>query len=100
MGRALELAESVRGRTAPNPWVGAVVVPSTGPEEWFGGATAPPGGPHAEVAALRAAGRRSRSGTLYVTLEPCAHHGRTPPCTEAIVASGIRRVVVAVGRPP
>jgi diaminohydroxyphosphoribosylaminopyrimidine deaminase/5-amino-6-(5-phosphoribosylamino)uracil reductase len=79
--------------------VGAVVVPSTGPEEWFGGATAPPGGPHAEVAALRAAGRRSRSGTLYVTLEPCAHHGRTPPCTEAIVASGIRRVVVAVEDP-
>ncbi|MGA3148775.1 MAG: bifunctional diaminohydroxyphosphoribosylaminopyrimidine deaminase/5-amino-6-(5-phosphoribosylamino)uracil reductase RibD [Acidimicrobiales bacterium] len=99
MGRALEMAESVRGRTAPNPWVGAIVVPSTGPQEWFAGATAPPGGPHAEVQALGAAGRRARSGTLYVTLEPCAHHGRTPPCTDAIVASGIRRVVVAVEDP-
>jgi diaminohydroxyphosphoribosylaminopyrimidine deaminase/5-amino-6-(5-phosphoribosylamino)uracil reductase len=99
MGRALDMAEAVRGRTAPNPWVGAIVVPSTGTEEWFGGATAPPGGPHAEVAALGAAGRWSEAATLYVTLEPCAHHGRTPPCTEAIVAAGIRRVVVAVEDP-
>ncbi len=99
MGRALEAAESVRGLTAPNPWVGAVVVPSAGPGEWFAGATAPPGGPHAEVAALGAAGHRAEAATLYVTLEPCAHHGRTPPCTEAIVASGVRRVVVAVEDP-
>ncbi len=98
MGRALEAAEQVRGRTAPNPWVGAVVVPA-GTDEWFSGATAPPGGPHAEVTALRNAGMRARSGTLYVTLEPCAHHSRTPPCTDAILAAGIRRVVVAIEDP-
>jgi diaminohydroxyphosphoribosylaminopyrimidine deaminase / 5-amino-6-(5-phosphoribosylamino)uracil reductase len=101
MRRALEAAEPARGRTAPNPWVGAVVVPASSRAggAWFSGATAPPGGPHAEVSALEAAGGRARSGTLYVTLEPCAHHGRTPPCTEAIIASGIRRVVVAVEDP-
>jgi diaminohydroxyphosphoribosylaminopyrimidine deaminase/5-amino-6-(5-phosphoribosylamino)uracil reductase len=102
MGRAIEAAESVRGRTAPNPSVGAVVVPAgvaPGHSAWFVGATAPPGGPHAEVAALAAAGPRARAGTLYVTLEPCAHHGRTPPCTDAIVAAGIRRVVVGVADP-
>jgi len=76
------------------------VVPARpGAPEWFEGATAPPGGAHAEVAALRAAGARAESGTLYVTLEPCSHHGRTPPCTEAIAASGIRRVVVGVVDP-
>jgi len=66
---------------------------------YFVGATAPPGGPHAEVSALQAAGAQARSGTLYVTLEPCSHHGRTPPCTEAILASGIRRVVVGINDP-
>jgi len=100
MARAVAAADEVRGRTSPNPWVGAVVVPAgPGTPEWFEGATAPPGGPHAEVAALRAAGARAESGTLYVTLEPCSHHGRTPPCTEAILASGIRRVVVGVADP-
>ncbi len=105
MQRAVEVAEPARGRTSPNPWVGAIVVPASnpagsgGPEEWFSGATGPPGGSHAEVSALAAAGERSRAGTLYVTLEPCAHQGRTPPCTEAIVASGIRRVVVAIEDP-
>ncbi len=103
MARAVATAERVRGRTAPNPGVGAVVVPArhegSGPSDqpvWFDGATAPPGGPHAEVAALSAAGAQARGGTLYVTLEPCSHTGRTPPCTEAIVAAGIRRVVVGV----
>src|SRR5664280_3247163 len=106
MGRAVEAAESVRGRTSPNPWVGAVVVPDgtvAGPDSGVGagfiGATAPPGGPHAEAAALAAAGSSARSGTMYVTLEPCAHQGRTPPCTDAIIAAGIRRVVVAVEDP-
>jgi diaminohydroxyphosphoribosylaminopyrimidine deaminase/5-amino-6-(5-phosphoribosylamino)uracil reductase len=111
MGRAIEAAESVRGRTAPNPSVGAVVVPAgavpvegvpvdaAGEAAGFVGATAPPGGPHAEVAALAAAGRQAEGGTLYVTLEPCAHYGRTPPCTDAIVAAGIRRVVVGVADP-
>jgi diaminohydroxyphosphoribosylaminopyrimidine deaminase/5-amino-6-(5-phosphoribosylamino)uracil reductase len=100
MARAVEAAESVQGRTSPNPWVGAVVVPEGSHDPLcFVGATAPPGGPHAEVSALRAAGEQARSGTLYVTLEPCAHHGRTPPCTEAILASGVRRVVVAITDP-
>jgi len=100
MARAVAAADAVRGRTSPNPWVGAVVVPAgPGTPEWFEGATAPPGGAHAEAAALRAAGARAESGTLYVTLEPCSHQGRTPPCTETIAASGIRRVVVGVTDP-
>jgi diaminohydroxyphosphoribosylaminopyrimidine deaminase / 5-amino-6-(5-phosphoribosylamino)uracil reductase len=95
--RALELAERGRGTTAPNPVVGAVVVRDgeiVG-EGWH----ERPGGPHAEVVALEAAGERTRGATLYVTLEPCAHHGRTPPCAEAVVAAGVARVVAAVGDP-
>ncbi len=98
MGLAIEAGDRVRGRTSPNPWVGAVVVPADDCES-FTGATAPPGGPHAEIAAIAAAGERAAGATLYVTLEPCAHHGRTPPCTEAIVAAGIRRVVVGMKDP-
>jgi len=96
MRRALALAESVRSQTSPNPWVGCVVV-SGG--EWFAGATAPPGGPHAEAVALAAAGDRARGATLFTTLEPCAHHGRTPPCSTGIAASGVARVVVALEDP-
>jgi diaminohydroxyphosphoribosylaminopyrimidine deaminase/5-amino-6-(5-phosphoribosylamino)uracil reductase len=100
MRQAVEAASRVRGQTSPNPWVGAVVVVgSDADDEWFTGATAPPGGPHAEIGALRAAGERAKSGTLYVTLEPCAHEGRTPPCTDAIIESGIRRVVVGIEDP-
>jgi diaminohydroxyphosphoribosylaminopyrimidine deaminase/5-amino-6-(5-phosphoribosylamino)uracil reductase len=102
MAKAIDAAASVQGRTSPNPWVGAVVVPARsagGGPEVFTGATAPPGGPHAEAAALAEAGTAAASGTLYVTLEPCAHHGRTPPCTDAIIAAGIRRVVVGVVDP-
>ncbi len=104
MRRAIALAATVRDRTAPNPWVGCVVVPSgagvgRGAGTRFEGATAPPGGPHAEVAALAAAGEAARGGTLYVTLEPCAHHGRTPPCTDPIVGAGIARVVVGIEDP-
>ncbi len=100
MERALAAAELVRGLTAPNPSVGAALaVPAPSGETWFTGATAPPGGPHAEVVALRAAGDHARSGTLYVTLEPCAHQGLTPPCTGAIVTSGVRRVVVGLQDP-
>jgi diaminohydroxyphosphoribosylaminopyrimidine deaminase/5-amino-6-(5-phosphoribosylamino)uracil reductase len=99
MARALAAAASVRGRTSPNPWVGAVVVTARGSYE---GATAPPGGAHAEVAALRVAaeaGDAAAGSTLYTTLEPCAHHGRTPPCVDAIVDARVARVVVGVVDP-
>ena len=102
MLRAVDAAERVHGRTSPNPWVGAVLIPPAAegvPSAWFTGATAPPGGPHAEVAALNAAGNRAHGGTLYVTLEPCAHHGRTPPCVDAVIASGVARVVVGMVDP-
>lgn len=94
MDRALALGASVRATTSPNPWVGCVIEPGG-----FAGATSPPGGPHAEASALTAAGRQARGATLYCTLEPCAHQGRTPPCVDAIVAAGITRVVVGVQDP-
>ena len=104
MRRAMALAAEVRTTTAPNPWVGCVVVPTragsgAGTTDVFEGATAPPGGPHAEVAALERAGERARGATLYVTLEPCAHHGRTPPCTDAIIEAGVARVVIGIEDP-
>jgi diaminohydroxyphosphoribosylaminopyrimidine deaminase/5-amino-6-(5-phosphoribosylamino)uracil reductase len=102
MRRAVAQAATVRSTTSPNPWVGSVVVPrDAGPEgeSSFVGATAPPGGPHAEVAALAAAGEAARGATLYATLEPCAHHGRTPPCTDAIIAAGVARVVIGIEDP-
>ena len=95
--RALELAERGRGTTAPNPVVGAVLVRDgeiVG-EGWHERA----GRPHAEMVALEAAGERARGAALYVTLEPCAHYGRTPPCADALVAAGVTRVVAAVGDP-
>lgn len=97
MDRALGLAARGLGLTAPNPAVGAVLVrdgTAVG-EGWHERA----GGPHAEVVALRAAGDRARGATLYVTLEPCAHHGRTPPCAEALVAAGVAEVVAACRDP-
>lgn len=97
MGRALELAESGWGRVHPNPLVGAVVVRDG--QVVGEGAHREFGGPHAEVEALQAAGDRAGGATLYVTLEPCAHHGKTPPCTDAILAAGIRRLVYAAGDP-
>jgi diaminohydroxyphosphoribosylaminopyrimidine deaminase/5-amino-6-(5-phosphoribosylamino)uracil reductase len=94
MRRALELAEQGWGQTAPNPMVGAVVVRDG---EIVGeGFHARYGEAHAEVNALSAAGDRARGATLYVSLEPCAHVGKTPPCTGAIIAAGIARVVAAV----
>ncbi|MBI5693687.1 MAG: bifunctional diaminohydroxyphosphoribosylaminopyrimidine deaminase/5-amino-6-(5-phosphoribosylamino)uracil reductase RibD [Verrucomicrobia bacterium] len=98
MQRALEMARSVWGNTHPNPMVGAVIV-----EDGVvvaEGATAPDGGPHAERLALLARGKPPRPGaTLYVTLEPCSTHGRTGACTEAIIAAGIKRVVVGATDP-
>lgn len=98
MVRAQELAETVRGRTHPNPAVGAVVLAGDGTVIGEG-ATRPPGGPHAEVVALAAAADRAVGATLVCTLEPCNHRGRTGPCSEAIVAAGIAEVVYAVDDP-
>lgn len=108
MARAIALGRGVQGTTSPNPWVGAVVVPPgsadggggsgrcSGGVRTYEGATAPPGGPHAEIVALDAARRDgcSDGATLYVTLEPCVHHGRTGPCVDAIVEAGLARVVI------
>ena len=97
MDRALELAERGRGTTSPNPVVGAVIVrgDSVVGEGWH----ERPGEAHAEVRALEAAGDDARGATMYVTLEPCSHHGRTPPCADAIVAAGVERVVIGTGDP-
>ncbi|MEY2475765.1 MAG: diaminohydroxyphosphoribosylaminopyrimidine deaminase [Actinomycetota bacterium] len=97
MRRALDLAAGVRGRTSPNPWVGCVIEAADGRR--FEGATEPPGGPHAEAVALAAAGDAARGATLFCTLEPCSHHGRTPPCADAVIQAGVGRVVVAIEDP-
>src|SRR3954449_6554353 len=98
MARARELGESVLGTTSPNPAVGAVILDAEG-RPVGEGATAAPGGPHAEVAALAQAGNRARGGIAVVTLEPCAHTGRTGPCADALMEAGVARVVVAVPEP-
>lgn len=97
MARALQLASKGVYSTHPNPRVGCVIVRDgeTVGEGWHVQA----GGPHAEVHALRQAGARARGATAYVTLEPCSHHGRTPPCAEALVEAGVARVVVAMQDP-
>src|SRR4029450_2227866 len=100
MLRAIELAAGVRASTSPNPWVGCVLVAADGraPE----GAPPPPGGSHAEAAALAeaaTAGIDTRGATAYVTLEPCNHHGRTPPCADALLDAGGARVVVGLADP-
>lgn len=94
MHRCLELASQGRGRTAPNPMVGAIIV--RGEEVLAEGWHRSPGLAHAEVDALAALARDAAGATMYVNLEPCCHHGRTPPCTDAIIAAGIERVVVGV----
>lgn len=93
LARALELAERGRGTTHPNPIVGAVVVRDgeVVGEGWH----ERKGGPHAEVVALGAAGEQARGSTLYVTMEPCSHHGSTAPCTEAVLDAGVEQVVAA-----
>jgi diaminohydroxyphosphoribosylaminopyrimidine deaminase / 5-amino-6-(5-phosphoribosylamino)uracil reductase len=97
MARALELAEQGRGLTSPNPMVGAVVVREGAVVgEGFHAAA---GRAHAEIEALAVAGDQARGATLYVTLEPCTHYGRTPPCAPAVVTAGVRRVVAAMEDP-
>lgn len=98
MARALSLAERGRFSTSPNPRVGCVVVDARG-DVVGEGFHEHAGGPHAEAVALAAAGERARGGTVYVNLEPCAHRGRTPPCTEALVAAGVARVVASIEDP-
>ncbi len=97
MRAALALARRGLGNTWPNPAVGCVIVNNgrVAGRGW----TAPGGRPHAEVVALAMAGDAARGATAYVTLEPCSHHGQTPPCTDALIAAGIARVVMAVGDP-
>ena len=97
MERAIALAEKARFIAPPNPWVGCVIAKGT---EIIGeGFTSPPGSSHAEVNALKQAGRRAEGSTAYVTLEPCCHYGRTPPCTKALIASKIKRVVIGLQDP-
>lgn len=97
MARALKLAARGLQTTDPNPRVGCVI--AQGEDVVGDGYHRRAGSPHAEVAALAAAGERARGATAYVTLEPCSHHGRTPPCADALVAAGVARVVYAVGDP-
>jgi diaminohydroxyphosphoribosylaminopyrimidine deaminase/5-amino-6-(5-phosphoribosylamino)uracil reductase len=99
MRRAIAVAEEVRGSTSPNPWVGCVLVPADPHSTTFEGATAPPGGPHAEVVALTRAGPAAKGATLFTTLEPCVHQGRTPPCTAALIKAGVARVVIGLEDP-
>lgn len=97
MELALKLAASAKGRTSPNPLVGAVIVKN---QRIVGmGAHLRAGKEHAEIHALNMAGRDAEGGTMYVTLEPCNHYGKTPPCTEAVIGSGIRRVYIAAVDP-
>lgn len=95
---AIGAAESARGFTSPNPAVGAVVLDVAGRIAGVG-MTQPPGGPHAEIVALREAGDAARGGTAVVTLEPCNHHGRTGPCSQALLDAGVVAVHYAVGDP-
>ena len=96
VSRALELAAAARQRAYPKPTVGAVLVRDG---EIVGEGATEASGRHAEAVALTAAGDRARGATLYVTLEPCAHHGTTPPCADALVAAGVERVVFAARDP-
>ena len=97
MAEALAIAQYAMGRTSPNPMVGAVIVRDgrVVGQGWHRQA----GTPHAEVHALRQAGELAQGATMYVTLEPCSHHGRTGPCTEAVIAAGIKKVIVAMADP-
>jgi diaminohydroxyphosphoribosylaminopyrimidine deaminase/5-amino-6-(5-phosphoribosylamino)uracil reductase len=94
MRRAIHAAATSRCTVSPRPWVGAVLEP-----DGSTGATEGRSGPHAEVVALRRAGETARGATMWVTLEPCSHHGRTPPCADAVIEAGVARVVVGIEDP-
>ncbi|MFI6094090.1 bifunctional diaminohydroxyphosphoribosylaminopyrimidine deaminase/5-amino-6-(5-phosphoribosylamino)uracil reductase RibD [Lentzea sp. NPDC051213] len=98
MALAIAESERVRGTTSPNPPVGCVILDERGNAVGFGG-TQPIGGAHAEVMALKEAGTKAQGGTAVVTLEPCSHYGRTPPCTEALIEAGIKHVIHALSDP-
>ena len=95
--RALELAGKAEGRTSPNPMVGAVVIKNG--KTIAGGYHRRAGGPHAEIVALKKAGTQVRDAVVFINLEPCCHQGKTPPCTEALIQSGISKVVVGMQDP-
>ncbi|MGZ4694002.1 MAG: bifunctional diaminohydroxyphosphoribosylaminopyrimidine deaminase/5-amino-6-(5-phosphoribosylamino)uracil reductase RibD [Acidimicrobiales bacterium] len=100
MRQAITAADAARRLVSPRPWVGAVVVPAGQPDHpGFAGATEGRSGPHAEIVALRAAGAAAAGSTLYTTLEPCSHHGRTGPCAEAVIDAGVARVMVGLVDP-
>jgi diaminohydroxyphosphoribosylaminopyrimidine deaminase/5-amino-6-(5-phosphoribosylamino)uracil reductase len=100
MGQAMAAAATARRRVSPRPWVGAVIVPAGAPDHaGFEGVTDGRIGPHAEVMAIAAAGEATVGATLYVTLEPCSHHGVTGPCADAVIEAGIARVVIGVTDP-
>jgi diaminohydroxyphosphoribosylaminopyrimidine deaminase/5-amino-6-(5-phosphoribosylamino)uracil reductase len=99
MAIALALAERGLGRTAPNPSVGAVIADEASGQVIARGWTSPGGRPHAETEAIARSGARAQGATMYVTLEPCSHHGATPPCADAVIAAGIKRVVCAIEDP-
>ncbi len=99
MGIALAMARRGLGLTAPNPSVGAVIADETTGEVIARGVTEAGGRPHAETVAIAQAGARTKGATIYVTLEPCSHHGKTGPCAEAIIAAGFKRVVVGIEDP-
>ena len=97
MLKAIKLAKKAKGKTFPNPLVGALVV--KGNKVFGEGYHKKAGTPHAEVIALKEAGKHSRGANLYVTLEPCAHYGKTPPCVNRIIKSGVKKVYVAMKDP-
>jgi diaminohydroxyphosphoribosylaminopyrimidine deaminase/5-amino-6-(5-phosphoribosylamino)uracil reductase len=97
MRAAIDAAATARRTVTPRPWVGAVVVTTDG--ESFIGATEGRDGPHAEVVALRGAGAKAAGATLFTTLEPCSHQGRTPPCADAVIDAGVRRCVIGIEDP-
>ena len=99
MDWALALARKGAGTVSPNPMVGAVLVSPASGGIVGEGTHGRAGGPHAEITALERAGAEAKGATLYINLEPCAHQGRTPPCAEALVRAGVRRVVAAMADP-